>query len=105
MNSPTPTPLNVPLPLKIPMIRIKPLSADIITKRVTEPGEALTSDFVFTRFELGLGVGRRTRRGRGPELGLLETLCDSANVEVEVVGEEFADFGVFVVSLERPGGF
>lgn len=35
----------------------------------------------------------------------MKLVGDGFQVQVEVVGHEFADFGVFVVALERPGVF
>ncbi len=78
------------LPLVIAVVRIETVSANVIAKRVTHPAEA------FAFGSLGRGRG-------GPELGFLETLGDCVDVEAEIVGEEAADFGVFVVALEGPG--
>jgi hypothetical protein len=45
------------------------------------------------------------RGGVGPEFRVPQALRDGGDVEVEVAGEEGADFGVFVVALERPSVF
>lgn len=74
------------------MVRIEAIGANVVAERVTHPAEAFALAFGFL-----VGSG-----GGGPELGFLETLGDRVDVQVEVVGEEAADFGVFVVALEGP---
>lgn len=78
------------------MVRIEAIDANVVAERVTHPAEAFALAF-------GSLVGGGGGGGGGPELGFLETLGDRVDVQVEVVGEEAADFGVFVVALEGPG--
>jgi hypothetical protein len=59
------------LPLKVPMIRIESVGADVVAQRVAQPVEALAYAYVFSG---------------GPKLRVLEAFRDGADVEVKVVG-------------------
>ena len=69
---------NGPLP-EVPMVCIQSFGADVFAERIPQPGLA------------------------GGQRASAEFLRDVLQVEIEVVGQERADFGVLVVADERPG--
>ena len=73
-----------PLP-KRPMVCIQSLGPDVLAQRMAHPVEGF----------FGLGIILRCRPGSGG----LEAIGDLLEVEIEVVGHEGADFGVFVVAV------
>lgn len=77
------------------MISIQPLSPHILAQRMTHPAE---------RRRVARVPCSRSR-GRGPGCGGLQFISDVFQVKVEVVGDELANFSVFVVTVERPGVF
>lgn len=76
---------------EIAVVRVELVGPDVRAQRVAHPGKLLR----------GVGLGLRGRTG--PESRLLELLGDVVQVQVEVVGDEGADFGVLVVADEGPG--